>query len=57
MISNQIFLAVCCGWRSLKWPQSIAAGLDLALGMKIDRQIVDVLRQTDRRDKEFCGMQ
>jgi len=57
MTLYQTIFAVCCGWHSLWSPQSITAGLDLAWGMKIDRQIVDVLRQTNRRDNEFCGMQ
>jgi hypothetical protein len=36
MTLKQIFFAVFCGWHSLRPPQSIAAGLDLAWGMKID---------------------
>ena len=37
MTLNQFFIfAVCRGRRSLRSPQSIASGLDLAWGMKID---------------------
>jgi len=35
-LNQMIVFAVCCGWHILRSPQSVAAGVDLAFGMKID---------------------